>query len=244
MAVHILAPDDHVFSLNRLTARIGFLILGEDVKMFTEETFDEISLDEKDIVVGGIGFVKRALLRLDLDVPEIESVPKTVEEFAGRRIWHSTMGELRKRVDKGEIIFAKPRPNRLKAFSGRLYSEFKDLISTAHIDDGEPIECSTPLELLSEHRCYVLRGDPIGLRHYAGDPLVLPDIEIVKKAVAGFSDGPMGYAMDFGVTGDGRTVVVEVNDGYAIGAYGLHPVRYAHLIQARWDEIRLLSKPQ
>ena len=243
MTVHILAPDDHVFSLNRLTARIGFLNLGEDVEMFTEETFDEISLKENDIVVGGIGFVKRALQQLGLSVPELDSVPKPVEAFAGRSVWHSTMGELRKRVDAGEVIFAKPQPDRLKAFSGRLYSGFKDLISTAHIDDEEPIECSTPLELLSEHRCYVLRGDPIGLRHYAGDPLVLPDTGIVREAVGSFSDGPMGYAMDFGVTADGRTVVVEVNDGYAIGAYGLHPVRYANLIQARWDEIRLLSRP-
>ena len=93
-------------------------------------------------------------------------------------------------------------------------------------------------EILSEHRCYVLRRDPIGLRHYAGDALVLPDTGVIRTAVENYSDGPMGYAMDFGVTGDGRTIVIEVNDGYAIGAYGLHPVHYANLIKARWDEIR------
>lgn len=240
MTVHILAPDDHVFSLNRLTARIGFLTLGEHVEMFNEDTFDDVALEEDDIVVGGIGFVRRGLQRLGLDVPEIESIPEPIAAFAGRRVWRSTMSDLRKRVEAGEIIFAKPRPDRLKAFNGRLYAEFKDLIATAHVDDDEPIECSEPVDIRSEHRCYVLRGDPIGLRHYAGDALVLPDTDVIRAAVETYSDGPMGYAMDFGVTGDGRTILVEVNDGYAIGAYGLHPVRYANLIQARWDEIRRL----
>ena len=242
MTIHILAPDDHVFSLNRPTARIGFLTLGEEVRMFQEETFDDITLEENDIVVGGVGFVKRSLKRLGLRIPEIVSVPHAISSFAGRRIWHSTMGELRKQVESGEAIFAKPLPDRLKAFNGRLYLSFNDLIPTAHVEDTEPIECSEPLEILSEHRCYVLRGDIIGLRHYAGDPLILPDADFIMKAVESYSDGPMGYAMDFGVTNDRQTVVIEVNDGYAIGAYGLHPVRYANLIQARWDEIRLLSK--
>lgn len=210
--------------------------------MFEKETFDDIPLEENDIVVGGVGFVKRGLKRLGLISPEIDSVPDSISSFAGRRIWHSTMGELRKQVEAGEAIFAKPLPDRLKAFNGRLYSSFSDLISTAHVDDNEPVECSEPLEILSEHRCYVLRGDPIGLRHYAGDPLILPDSNFIKNVVENYSDGPMGYAMDFGVTDDSRTIMIEVNDGYAIGAYGLHPVRYANLIQARWEEIRLLSK--
>ena len=238
MTVHILAPDDHVFSLNRLTARIGFLTLGEEVKMFHEETFDDISLDEHDIVVGGVGFVRRGLKRLGLEMPKIDSIPESIMEYAGRAVWHSTMGELRRRVNTGEVIFAKPRPDRLKAFNGRLYSSFKDLISTANVSDDEPVECSEPLEILSEQRCYVLYGDPIGLRHYAGDPLALPLSDTIRKAVKSYTDGPMGYAMDFGVTADGRTVVIEVNDGYAIGAYGLHPVNYAKIIQARWSEMR------
>lgn len=241
MTVHVLATDDHVFSLNRLTARIGFLTLGDDVKMFQEDTFDDLPLGEDDIVVGGIGFALRGMARLGLEVQQLDNIPEPVQPFAGRRVWTSTMGELRRRVDAGEVIFAKPRPDRLKAFTGCLYSGYKDLIATAHISDDEPIDCSEPMEFISEYRCFVLRGDPIGLRPYFGDPLVLPDPDIIREAVESFSDGPMGYAMDFGVTRDGRTVVVEVNDGYAIGAYGLPPVLYANIIQARWDEIRRLS---
>lgn len=43
--------------------------------------------------------------------------------------------------------------------------------------------------------------------------------------------------MDWGVTDDNRTLLIEVNDGYALGNYGLHPSLYAALLEARWHEI-------
>lgn len=242
MVVHILAPDDHVFSLNRVTARMGFLSMGADVRMFLPDDFDRIDLQHDDIVVGGIGFAQRGMRRLGLRVPELESVPAALEAFAGRRIWRSTMRDLRSRVEGGDVIFAKPRPDRLKAFNGQLFSSFKDLIPTAHVEDDEPVDCAEPINLLSEHRCFVLRGDPIGLRHYKGDPLVLPDPDAIRRSVASYPDAPMGCAIDYGVTEDGETVVVEVNDGYAVGAYGLAPAHYANLIAARWDEIRAADR--
>lgn len=43
--------------------------------------------------------------------------------------------------------------------------------------------------------------------------------------------------MDFGVTEDGRTILIEVNDGYSLGAYGLEPTLYTRLLTARWAEL-------
>ena len=43
--------------------------------------------------------------------------------------------------------------------------------------------------------------------------------------------------MDFGVTAQGQTVMIEVNDGYALGSYGLFYPRYAQLLSARWAEL-------
>jgi hypothetical protein len=141
-------------------------------------------------------------------------------------------------VSAGEIIFAKPVASRLKSFDGTLFSSFRDLIATAHLDDDTEIECAEPVSLVSEHRCFVLRGEAIGLRHYKGDPLVFPDSGTIQAALAAYDGCPAGCAIDFGVTREGETIVVEVNDGYAVGAYGLAPVRYAQVIAARWAEIR------
>ena len=238
MTVHILTPDDHVFSMNRVAARMGFLSLGAEVRMFTPDSFDELELNEGDIVVGGVGFAQKGMRRLGLTVPVIDSIPDPLMPFAGRRVWQSTMKELRARVSAGETIFAKPRPDRLKLFTGQLFSSFRDLIPTAHIPDEEPVDCADPITLLTEYRCFVLRGDVIDIRSYTGEPLRFPDPGVIADAVKAYADGPMGYALDGGVTDDGRTVVIEVNDGYAIGAYGLAPIQYANLITARWDEIR------
>ena len=243
MTVHILAPDDHVFSMNRVAARLGFLSLGAEVNMFTPDSFETLELTEGDIVVGGVGFAQKGMRRLGLTVPVIDSIPDPLMPFAGRRVWQSTMKELRARTSAGKQTFAKPRPDRLKLFTGQLFSSFRDLIPTAHIPDEEPLDCADPITLLAEYRCFVLRGDVIDLRPYTGDPLVFPDPDVISRAVRAYPDGPMGYALDFGVTDDGRTVVIEVNDGYAIGAYGLAPIRYANLIAARWEEIGKDPKP-
>ena len=41
----------------------------------------------------------------------------------------------------------------------------------------------------------------------------------------------------FGVTGEGRTLLIEMNDGYSIGCYGLNDVLYAKFLYARWAEL-------
>ena len=48
---------------------------------------------------------------------------------------------------------------------------------------------------------------------------------------------PAAYGLDFGVTADGRTLLVEANDGFALGCYGLDPVIYAEMLEARWCEL-------
>lgn len=91
---------------------------------------------------------------------------------------------------------------------------------------------------MSEFRVFVMHGEILGVRHYAGDPLVFPDPDRVRAAVAAYADAPASYALDMGVVEDGRTLLVEVNDAYATGCYGLAPVHYAAFIEARWVELR------
>lgn len=63
------------------------------------------------------------------------------------------------------------------------------------------------------------------------------DAAVIEAAVAAFTDAPNGYAIDFGVTADGRTLLIEVNDGYSVGAYGLFFTDYAKLLAARWAQL-------
>lgn len=48
---------------------------------------------------------------------------------------------------------------------------------------------------------------------------------------------PAGCALDFGITDDGQTLLIEFNDGFSLGNYGVEPTLYAILLTARWAEI-------
>ena len=65
---------------------------------------------------------------------------------------------------------------------------------------------------------------------------MFPDVKIIENCVNDYYDPPKGYALDFGLTDDGRTLLIEVNDGYALGCYGLFYIDYAKLLSARWAE--------
>jgi hypothetical protein len=48
---------------------------------------------------------------------------------------------------------------------------------------------------------------------------------------------PIACALDFGVSADGRTLLIEANDAFALGAYGLDAVVYANMLEDRWLQI-------
>ncbi|MBX2856868.1 MAG: ATP-grasp domain-containing protein [Rhodobacteraceae bacterium] len=238
MTVHVLRPDESAFSINRQVALVGFSLRGEEVRLFDIDDFDNLPLAQTDMVVGGIGVVRRAFKRLGLEAPVIDSVPQTMAELAGRKIWRCPIIDARHAVERGASLFIKPLPAQLKQFTGQPLRQFSDLLPTSHLPDDTIVECAELTPFASEYRAFVMHGEIIGLRHYSGDYLTFPDTSFIREAVAKYHDAPAGYALDVGVAEDGRTLLVEVNDGYAIGSYGLPPLRYAALIAARWEELR------
>jgi hypothetical protein len=108
------------------------------------------------------------------------------------------------------------------------------------VSDHTPVVCSDVVNWKTEHRAYVVRGQIVGIRHYLGDPHVPIDRATVDQAVAQFEasgQAPAGYGIDLGVLSTGQTALVEVNDGYSLGSYGLDDASYADLIVARWQQL-------
>lgn len=238
MRVYINRPDRTQYSINRQVALVGFTLRGQDIQLFDADELDDLPLTRDDIVVGGVGIVQGALKRLGLVVPSLDTIPASLTEFAGRRMWQSTMLEAQRAVDSGQSLFVKPTPAQTKLFGGTPLCQFSDLIPLAHIPGDTIVECSELTPFLSEFRVFVMHGDIVGVHYYTGAPLLFPDAGRVKAAVTSFENAPAAYALDVGVCEDGRTLVIEVNDGYAIGSYGLPSTIYAALIDARWAELR------
>lgn len=93
------------------------------------------------------------------------------------------------------------------------------------------------MRFVSEWRLWVLHGTILGLTPYKGRWDVFPDPKVLEKAVKAYTSAPAGYAIDFGITDDGRTLLVEVSDGYSLASFGLSPKLYMNILAARWQEL-------
>ena len=78
-----------------------------------------------------------------------------------------------------------------------------------------------------------------GFRRYEGDGPD-PDLAFVHAVVAEWTAtgrSASAYGMDFGVVDGGDTVFLELNDGFALGSYGLADDLYTNLVMTRWHEL-------
>lgn len=203
---------------------------------------DHHLIDDADntILFGGVGTVREALVRAGRPAPPNLDLPDTVRHLAARRVWESTLGEVRSLVMRGEgPVHVKPR-DRGKLFTGTVMSAFNDLIPSAHVDDSEPVLVQEVVKFRSEWRATILRGHIINVSHYKGDPLSFPDPDVMLRGLRCFTDQPIGFAMDWGLVED-MTLLIEVNDGFSLGNYGVRGCDYVAMIEARWRQLMGLT---
>lgn len=235
MKAYILADEKTYMprNVNMFNAMEGFRQLGIETVMFCN--IEELNnIENEDIVVGGIGAVRKYLRNKSASVPNLD-YPEELAAFYGRKIWSTTSDELL----SGNLqmpVFIKPVQG--KAFTGFCCKEFKDLAGRIEPGENVAIYCSDVINIKSEWRVFVRYGKILDIRHYYGDLGVFYDLNIVKAMIKSYLYcSPAAYALDIGVTDRGETTAVEVNDGYSMGSYGLDPLLYAKFLYARWAEI-------
>lgn len=98
------------------------------------------------------------------------------------------------------------------------------------------------MDWLSEFRVYVVNNEIRFIGHYSGNKDIKASLTIIKEAIKKLCDageGYNGFCIDFGVLSSGETALVEMNDGYSIGAYsGVNSEDYGDLIFSRWSQLR------
>lgn len=110
-------------------------------------------------------------------------------------------------------------------------------------DDTEVIVCRPfDREIVSEWRCYVRKtviGKPIvDIRSYSGNPFAVPSEDYITEVFhRNILEYPTAYTIDVGVLEGGENVVIEYNDMWAIGNYGMPNDDYFSLLKARYFEI-------
>ncbi len=238
--VYIKKAGGEIASEACYTAWRGFSHLGYPLDFFEWDdlTGRSLRLGPLTLVVGGTVAVHLALRQIGAPVPPPLNLPQPLLEFAGRKVWETTLGAVRQGFQSGPAapMFVKPLAE-AKSFAGCVVAGEGELARLRHLADDFGVQAAEPVTLVSEWRYFVSRGAVAGLAHYRGDWAVVPDAAVVRRAVEAYAPAPAGYALDFGLTADGRTLLVEANDAFALGPYGLDAVVYARMLEDRWLEL-------
>lgn len=189
------------------------------------------------IPFGTVEFCRRWMQLCGITEPAPLSYPEDLRDMLAAPVTACSWGD----VATGD--FAKPRC-RIKAWTGHVRGAppAQEAALVATLADDEPVWRAPAVAMVSEVRAYVWRGRLVGTARYddGTDQAALPDPAVIAAAVRRFGERVAGAALDFAMTDTGRTVLVEVNDGWALGYYpwGDCPAEaYLTLLAQRWAEI-------
>lgn len=242
--------DGEWISQNCYSSAKGFRERGYEVIPFTENDLrgGKLPLSRETIVHGSINMVQAALKQVGVRLPELLDYPHCLRRgFLDREPQEAKLKQILEKFHKPDFspVFIKPSRSH-KLFTGFVVEEFSDLLKISHVDNEERVWVMPPVEFLSEYRIFVLHGQVVGMKHYSGDPFVFPDPEVLRKMLKRAEALPQAaYAIDIGVAYfperpekiQTPTLLVEVNDSFALGAYGLSSWIYVQMIEARWKQI-------
>ncbi|RUT04979.1 hypothetical protein DSM106972_038000 [Dulcicalothrix desertica PCC 7102] len=216
---------------------------GIQITLYTEKRLRrrQLQLDGTSLVVGDMPCISLALKQLSIPEPQPNDYPASLSEFLHRRIWRLTLGELELGLRNGRYpaIFAKPATRR-KRFTGCVFESEYDLSQVYGVSRQEKLLCSEVVTWVSEYRIYVVHSEIRSIDWYAGNTSIPIDIKKVQRAIQVLDkagESYAGYGIDFGVLDTGQTALVEMNDGFALGAYTIDSTNYTDLIWARWEEL-------
>lgn len=232
-------------SYNMACAMYGFREMGAEIVPY--HTIDEIYewVTRDDIVLDYIDQCNEIFAKFGV-VPHVPDYPEEMQQFLGRKIWEDTIESISHDESKWSAgWFVKPKKS--KAFTGKVIRSIADLMGCGSHGENYEVLCCEPLDIVAEWRGFIMYDRLIDLRPYG---LLLDraneawkyhyDTKVVEdmmKAFVEWEDRPMACSMDVCVTRDGRTLLVEFNDAYALGNYGFPNLYYAKLISARWSQL-------
>ncbi len=237
--MHFLLQREEISVVEKRIVRQAAMLSDARISILSLNAAIPAEIPIEAVPVGSVEFVSGVMSARSLETPPHMTYPIELlgpgAPFLRRDVWSATFADARR------DLFVKPR-DEIKRFTGAL---FQDLPLDVSISPNYPVWLSERVNFVSEWRYYVLKGQIVGAGRYddGDDDLPAPDIGLVTAAIGAMTaaGGPAGYALDFGVLDDGRTALVEANDGWALGYYRgtCSHLDYARLLHARWEEILL-----
>lgn len=210
----------------------------ESARDYRLTTFQEVvsgkfdALIRKNLFIGSTEFMREVFKRVGLTDVRLPMNSNRPHETI-------TLAEAHKRVAGGEKLFIKPIE--IKLFTG-LVLDGMDYTCLKGLPDDTKVMAYEPFKspILTEWRVYVHNHKMVDSRHYSGDLKISPNYSNVfgfiwENMENGF---PCAYTIDVGVLNfEQQTIVVEYNDMWAIGNYGMPNDMYLRALKDRYFEI-------
>jgi hypothetical protein len=191
------------------------------------------------VPVGTVEFTLAVMGAHGIRKPAPFCYPDVLSPLLDRRIVRGRYG------DAAEGQFVKPA-GATKLFTGHIKGDpayADELVRVLQLEASD-VWISEPVRFVAEARHYILNDQCLGWSRYDENEDKIPDpdpaVALTAVRLMAGTSRPCGYTVDVGLTDDGRSLVVECNDGWALGFYGsdtMSEQSYAHLIAMRWLEI-------
>jgi len=225
-----------------LVAAQGFEWMGFEIRPFEFQPGTspaQNSALKRHIFVGGIECMRYIFTALGKFPPAINFPPGNVDAgLIGRKLEYLALqSAVEKFKAENKPFYIKPFER--KIFDATLLSKGAQLSYFRGLEPDTRVIISEPLEIVSEWRTFIHNRKMIDCRSYAGDFRAQPDYQFIQANIDTYEDSPVAYTLDVAVLKDSRTVVMEFDDFWAVGAYGLDPSDYAQMLLDRYREIVL-----
>lgn len=242
--VYIHKVGNRIFSESCYAAALGCSQLGYHVieHELNQELCDKLKSEPDSVFIGGIKAVKAVFNSLGIKCPEIDNPHIHLPDYLGREVLEVNWHDIELMADANQFPFFIKPGDEYKLFTGYVVKSSNDLLSTKSIVQPETkILMSECVNFVSEYRCFVLNKEMVGCKNYKGDFKIFPNVSIMENAIKDYANQPIAYSIDFGVTDKRETLLIEMNDAFGLGSYGLDKIIYCKILEARWDEIIMSS---
>lgn len=226
--------DDFVYISRYPLESIGYEIIpfnGEDI----ENSLGKYSFNKSDVLIGSVEATRFFFGELGVSCPKYIGYPNELTEYYGREIKLMKVRDLTKNYP----YFIKPATE-VKLFTGDVIENDRLLNTFKTFYDVNPetlLYVSEVINIQSEYRCFVHKGVLKGIQYYLGDFKKYPNYKVIEEIISKYEKQPIAYTVDVGVTDNNETIIVEINDMWAIGSYGFNKELYSKMCVDRMKEI-------
>lgn len=233
MKIYIQSVNNFPIADWAVSAYMGFRDKQMDIIFF--EDIEEVPVSKNNLVVAFIEDTIKYFKYLGVNPPLSINIPSELMSYSNRNIRYMTMEEFKK--DPQIPVFVKPNRFAKEFVGGVIKQQSSKSLFFNDILNDTPVLVSDVVDIISEYRCYIIKGELKGIKWYIGDIRIFPDVKVIDSAISDYKSCPSAYSLDVGITKEGKTIVVECNDAWSLGNYGLNDTTYANLLLTRWIEI-------